>query len=96
MLAKVHLAVLKLNTLFQKAAKAKVNEGKVDEASACTRYRDKLVVGEGFELVGHWRLAEGIGAHGYSEQLMIQKRLGQWSVAAILLIQSEGWCVKRE
>ncbi len=76
----VDRAALKLNTLFQKAAKAKVNEGKVDEASALLRYRDKLVVGEGFELVGHWRLAEGIGAHGYSEQLMIQKRLGQWSV----------------
>lgn len=76
----VDRAGLKLSTLFQKAAKAKINEGKADEASALLKYRDKLVVGEGFELVGHWRLAEGIGAHGYSEQWMIQKRLGQWSV----------------
>ena len=76
----VDRAGLKLSTLFQKAAKAKVNEGKVDEATALLKYRDKLVVGEGFEIVGHWRLAEGIGSHGYSEQWMIQKRLGQWSV----------------
>lgn len=70
----------KLSTLFQKAAKAKINEGKVDDAAALLKYRDKLIVGDGFELIGHWRLAEGIGAHGYSEQWMIQKRLGQWSV----------------
>lgn len=76
----VDRAGLKLNTQFQKAAKAKVNDGKVDEATALLKYRDKIVVGEGFDLVGHWRLAEGIGAHGYSEQWMIQKRLGQWSV----------------
>ena len=76
----VDRAGVKLSTLFQKAAKAKVNEGKVDDATAMLKYRDKIIVGEGFELVGHWRLAEGIGAHGYSEQWMIQKRLGQWSV----------------
>ena len=76
----VERAGLKLSTLFQKTAKAKVNEGKVDDATALLKYRDKIIVGEGFELVGHWRLAEGLGAHGYSEQWMIQKRLGQWSV----------------
>jgi hypothetical protein len=76
----VERAGLKLSTLFQKTAKAKVNEGKVDDATALLKYRDRIIVGEGFELVGHWRLAEGIGAHGYSEQWMIQKRLGQWSV----------------
>lgn len=76
----VDRAALKLSTQFQKSAKTKVNEGKVDEATALLKYRDKLVVGEGYDLVGHWRLAEGIGAHGYSEQYMIQKQLGQWSV----------------
>lgn len=71
---------LKLSNVFQKAAKARVSAGKADEAKSLLRYRDELIFGDGYELVGHWRLAEGIGAHGYSEQYMIQKRLGQWSV----------------
>ena len=73
-------AGLKLSNAFQKAAKARVAANKADEAKALLRYRDKLIMGEGYELVGHWRLAEGIGAHGFSEQYIIQKRLGQWSV----------------
>ena len=73
-------AALKLSGQFKKVAKALVDAGKLSEATAVLKYRDELILGEGFELVGHWRLAEGIGAHGFSEQYVIQKRMGQWTV----------------
>ena len=76
----VDQAASKLNAPFQKAAKTCIDRGKVSEATALLKYLDKTVTGDGHELVGHWRLAEGIGAHGFSEQYVIQKRLGQWSV----------------
>ena len=76
----VDQAASKLSVPFKKAAKTCIDKGKVSEATALLKYLDKTVIGDGYELVGHWRLAEGIGAHGFSEQYVIQKRLGQWAV----------------
>ncbi len=76
----VDQAASKLSALFKKAAKTCIDDGKVSEATALVKCLNKTVMGDGYELAGHWRLAEGIGAHGFSEQYVIQKRLGQWSV----------------
>lgn len=74
------LAATKLNVPFKKVIKDYIDDGKDAEAAALLRFKDELVVGDGFKLIGRWQLVEGVGGHGFSEVFDIRKDNGKWSI----------------
>ncbi len=76
----IDLAETKLNVPFKKVAKDYIDDGKDSEAAALLRFRDQVVIGDGYRLIGRWQLVEGVGGHGFSEVYDIGKANGQWSV----------------
>ncbi len=76
----VEAATAKLDVAFNKAIRQHTKEGKDKEAAELSKFRNQLVVGPGYELIGRWKLVDEKDRAGFFQQLHIQKKPGQWLV----------------